>query len=50
VAARILEAVKAFRRVKEYADMPMLVSALRASDRQPDCSMSMGSSGRVKVT
>jgi putative transposase len=34
VAAGILEAVKGFRRVKGYADMPMLVAALRARDRQ----------------
>jgi transposase-like protein len=34
VAAGILEAVKGFRRLKGYADMPMLVSALRARDRQ----------------
>ena len=34
VAAGILEAVKGFRRVKGYADMPMLVTALRARDRQ----------------
>jgi putative transposase len=35
VAAGILEAVKGFRRLKGYADMPTLVSALRARDRQP---------------
>ena len=34
VAAGILEAVKGFRRLKGYADMPMLVNALRARDRQ----------------
>lgn len=34
VAAGILEAVKGFRRLKGYADMPTLVSALRARDRQ----------------
>lgn len=34
VAAGVLEAVKGFRCVKEYADMPMLVAALRARDRQ----------------
>lgn len=34
VAAGILEAVKGFRRVKGYADMPMLVAALRARDQQ----------------
>jgi hypothetical protein len=34
VAAGILEAVKGFRRVKRYADMPTLVAALRARDRQ----------------
>ena len=34
VAAGILEAVTGFRRVKGYADMPMLVAALRARDRQ----------------
>jgi transposase-like protein len=34
VAAGILEAVKGFRRLTGYADMPMLVSALRARDRQ----------------
>jgi putative transposase len=34
VAAGILEAVKGFRRVKGYADMPTLVNALRARDRQ----------------
>jgi transposase-like protein len=33
-AAGVLEAVKGFRRVKGYADMPMLVTALRARDRQ----------------
>lgn len=34
VAAGILEAVKGFRRLKGYADMPTLVHALRARDRQ----------------
>src|SRR5215216_5358828 len=34
VAAGILEAVKGFRRLKGYADLPMLVNALRARDRQ----------------
>lgn len=34
VAAGVLEAVKGFRRVKGYADLPMLVAALRARDRQ----------------
>ena len=34
VAAGILEAVKGFRRFKGYADMPTLVNALRARDRQ----------------
>ena len=34
VAAGILEAVKGFRRLKGYADMPRLVAALRARDRQ----------------
>ena len=34
VAAGIFEAVKGFRRLKGYADMPTLVSALRARDRQ----------------
>jgi transposase-like protein len=34
VAAGVLEAVKGFRRMKGYADMPMLVAALRARDRQ----------------
>jgi putative transposase len=34
VAAGVLEAVKGFRRVKGYADMPVLVAALRARDRQ----------------
>ena len=34
VAAGVLEAAKGFRRVKGYADMPMLVAALRARDRQ----------------
>jgi transposase-like protein len=34
VAAGVLEAVKGFRRVKGYADMPMLVAALRARDRR----------------
>ena len=34
VAAGVLEAVKGFRRVKGYADMPTLVAALRARDRQ----------------
>ena len=34
VAAGVLEAVKGFRRVKGYADMPMLVAALRTRDRQ----------------
>ncbi len=31
---RVLEAVKGFRRLKGYADMPTLVNALRARDRQ----------------
>jgi transposase-like protein len=34
VAAGVLEAVKGFRRVKGYADMPLLIAALRARDRQ----------------
>jgi putative transposase len=34
VAAGVLEAVKGFRRLKGYADMPRLVAALRARDRQ----------------
>jgi hypothetical protein len=34
VAAGVLEAVKGFRRLKGYADMPTLVTALRAGDRQ----------------
>jgi transposase-like protein len=34
VAAGVLEAAKGFRRVKGYADMPMLVAALRVRDRQ----------------
>ena len=34
VAAGILEAAKGFRRLKGYADMPTLVTALRARDRQ----------------
>jgi transposase-like protein len=34
MAAGILEAVKGFRRLKGYADMPTLVHALRARDRQ----------------
>ena len=34
VAAGGLEAVKGVRRLKGYADMPMLVAALRARDRQ----------------
>jgi transposase-like protein len=34
VAAGVLEAVKGFRRVKGYADLPTLVAALRARDRQ----------------
>jgi transposase-like protein len=34
VAAGILEAAKGFRRLKGYADMPTLVNALRARDRQ----------------
>lgn len=34
VAAGVLEAVKGFRRLKGYADMPTLVTALRTRDRQ----------------
>lgn len=34
VAAGVLEAVKGFRRLKGYADMPKLVAALRARDQQ----------------
>jgi len=34
VAAGVLEAVKGFRRLKGYADMPMLVAALHARDQQ----------------
>jgi len=34
VAAGVLEAVKGFRRLKGYADMPTLVAALRTRDRQ----------------
>jgi transposase-like protein len=33
-AAGVLEAVKGFRRVKGYKDMPRLVAALRARDQQ----------------
>lgn len=33
VAAGVLEAVKGFRRLKGYADMPTLVAALRTRDR-----------------
>ena len=32
-ASGILEAVRHFRRLKGYSDMPMLVSALRPRDR-----------------
>jgi putative transposase len=42
VAAGILEAVKGFRRVKGYADMPMLVAALRARDRQLGLGVAQG--------
>ena len=34
VAAGVLEAVKGFRRLKGYADIPALVAALRARDPQ----------------
>jgi hypothetical protein len=34
VGAGVLEAVKGFRRLKGYADLPTLVAALRARDRQ----------------
>ena len=34
VAAGVLEAVKGFRRLKGYADMPTLVTALRTRDQQ----------------
>jgi len=34
VAAGVLEAVKGFRRLKEHADMPRLVAALRARDHR----------------
>ena len=34
LAAGVLEAVKGFRRLKGYADMPTLVAALRTRDRQ----------------
>ena len=34
LAAGVLEAVKRFRRVKGYVDMPTLVADLRARDRQ----------------
>jgi transposase-like protein len=34
VAAGVLEAVKGFRRLKGHADLPTLVTALRARDRQ----------------
>jgi transposase-like protein len=34
IAAGVVEATKGFRRVKGYADMPRLVTALRARDRQ----------------
>ena len=34
VAAGVLEAVKGFRRVKGYKEMPKLVAALRARDQQ----------------
>jgi transposase-like protein len=44
VAAGILEAVKGFRRVKAYADMPTLVNALRTRDCR------IRSPGRVVVT
>ena len=34
MAAGVLEATKGFRRLKGHADMPQLVAALRARDRQ----------------
>jgi hypothetical protein len=34
VAAGVLEAVKGFRRLNGYADMPTLIAALRTRDRQ----------------
>lgn len=34
VAAGVLEAVKGFRRLKGYKEMPKLVAALRARDQQ----------------
>ena len=42
VAAGVLEAVKGFRRLKGYADMPTLVNALRARDRQLGSSLQKG--------
>lgn len=42
VAAGVLEAVKGFRRLKGYADMPMLVAALRARDRHLGLSVVQG--------
>jgi hypothetical protein len=41
-AAAVLEAVKGFRRQKGHADMPKLVAALRARDRQLGITVSAG--------
>ena len=50
VAAGVLEAVKGFRRLKGYADMPKLVAALRARDQQLGLSRrSGGATDRVVV-
>ena len=50
VAAGILEAVKGFRRLKGYADMPTLVSACARVTASSVSRRSGGSSGRVVVT
>ena len=43
VAAGVLEAVKGFWRVKGHKEMPQLVAALRARDKQLAITVSAGS-------
>jgi transposase-like protein len=48
LAAAILEAVKGLRRLKGHRDMPQLVAALRARDRQLGIVVSAEKVGRVE--
>ena len=49
VAAGVLEAVKGFRRLKGYADMPKLVAAFRARDQRLGLGVARRTTDRVVV-